>query len=850
MKTSVNIPSLILASLLSLGFMFLSFQSCPILEKAENLVYSLEMCLRIPLSHEKTDIAIVKIDDKSLRKLGTWPWPRHLIAEMIMILENNGAKLIGLDLLFNQKEQNQGLKEIINLHQTILNSDNLPSERTYLTWLVEIIKGIEKRLDNDQELARTVKKYDNIILPVSGKYGQYPTEIIPSQDSLLAKSSLRQDILDKQIIEKIAVNELIRPFPELSEAASGSGHINLHPQKAKEGRAHLPLINYRGNLIPSLPFRLAINYLNENTNDIILPNNNIKLNSKIIHLNKGELFILFKGAAHSFPEYSFVDILNGKKVAKVFNNKIVLIGFAARNGGVSINTPVASNMPRIELMANITQGFLSGHFLNRPYYMIYIESLFILLFGILAVIFLPPLNYFPRTMLIGTSIIMLFFSSLILFIIFNVWFKISYILFPVLIIYLYLSINDMLGKKKSLAVNSPESMETNRALGLSLQSQGLLDLALEKFRECPIDGPMKDSLYALGLEFERKRMLKKAIAVYEYINNEDSGFRDISIKIPQLTSIVENRDIGKNGAKKDGEILLSDDLEIIQTVGRYEILGEIAKGAMGIIYKGRDPKINRLIAIKTIRFSDDFEEEHIHDIKRRFFKEAEMAGKLSHPSIISIYDVGEDYDLTYMTMELLDGTDLEQFCQKDNLLPQRQTLDIIANIAEALDYAHNRGVIHRDIKPGNIMILTDGTIKVTDFGIAKAVSSSQTKSGVVLGTPNYMSPEQLSGRKIDGRSDIFSLGVLFYQLLTGELPFTGKNLAELFSQISKRRHPSPRNINPKVLKPCEQLLDKVLAKDPQKRFQRANEFAEYSRMIIEKIDQLRSDLKKRKPQNQ
>lgn len=845
MKSSVNIPSLILTSLLSLGFIFLSFQSYPILEEVENLIYSIEMRLRIPLSHEKTDIAIVKIDDKSLQKLGTWPWPRHLIAEMIMILENNGAKLIGLDLLFNQKEQNQGLNEIINLHQRILNSDNLADERTYLTWLVEIIKGIEKRLDNDQELIRTVKNYDNIILPVSGKYGTYSTEIIPSQDSFLAKSTVRQDILDKQLMGKIAVNKLIRPFPELSEAASGSGHINLHPQKAKEGRAHLPLINYRGNLIPSLPFRLAINYLNENTNDIILPNNSLKLNNKIIYLNKGELLILFKGQVHSFPEYSFMDILNVKKVSKVFNDKIVLIGFTARNGGMPINTPVAFNMPRIELMANISQCFLNGQFLNRPYFMIYIEALFILLLGILAAIVLPHLNYFPRAMLIGITIIILFFSSLILFIIFNVWFKISYILFPVLTIYLYISINNMLGRKKPSAIAPPESMETSRELGLSLQSQGLLDLALEKFRECPIDGPMKESLYNLGLEFERKRMLRKAISVYEYINNEDSGFRDISIKIPQLTSIVENRNIGKNG-----EILLSDDLEIIQTVGRYEVLREIAKGAMGIIYKGRDPKINRLIAIKTIRFSDDFEEGCIHDIKRRFFKEAEMAGKLSHPSIISVYDIGEDYDLTYMTMELLDGTDLGQFCQKDNLLPQRQILDIIANIAEALDYAHNRGVIHRDIKPENIMILTDGTIKVTDFGIAKAVSSSQTKSGVVLGTPNYMSPEQLSGKKIDGRSDIFSLGVLFYQLLTGELPFTGKSLAELFSQISKKRHPSPRKINPKVLKPCEQLLDKVLAKDPQKRFEQANEFAKYCRIIIEKIDRLISDLKKRQPKNQ
>jgi serine/threonine protein kinase len=312
------------------------------------------------------------------------------------------------------------------------------------------------------------------------------------------------------------------------------------------------------------------------------------------------------------------------------------------------------------------------------------------------------------------------------------------------------------------------------------------------------------------------------------------------VRIPKLKKFAGEMQLGKHGEQKAGQILISDDLETKPTIGRYVILGELGQGAMGVVYKAQDPRINRLVAIKTIRFSDDFEEKQAKEVKERFFKEAELAGKLSHPSIISIHDVGEDYELTYMAMELLEGKDLDYYCQKKNLLPLRRILDIIADVAEALDFAHSHGVIHRDVKPGNIMLQNNGKIKVTDFGIAKAVSSSQTKSGIILGTPNYMSPEQINGMPLDGRSDVFSLGAVFFQLLTGNLPFGGKTITELFYQITQVKHPSPRQFNPKVIKPVEQLIDKALAKDPDKRFQRANDFNRYLRLLGQKIDSVRA----------
>jgi serine/threonine protein kinase len=284
--------------------------------------------------------------------------------------------------------------------------------------------------------------------------------------------------------------------------------------------------------------------------------------------------------------------------------------------------------------------------------------------------------------------------------------------------------------------------------------------------------------------------------------------------------------------------VLSDSFtRINKEVGRYQIVSELGKGTMGVVYKAKDPKINRFVAIKVIRFSDDFDEEVLQEVKNRFLREAEIAGQLSHPSIITVFDVGEDQDLTYMAMECVEGRSLSHYCKKETLLPIPRAVEIIENIAGALDHAHKAKVIHRDIKPANIMILQDGGVKVTDFGIAKAISSSLTKTGIILGTPNYMSPEQIMGHNIGPKTDIFSLGVLFFNLVTGELPFRGEKLNTLLYQITQAKHPSVRSINPSLPKAVEQIIDKALAKNPEHRFKSAGEMAKFLGLLRNKIDQ-------------
>ena len=261
------------------------------------------------------------------------------------------------------------------------------------------------------------------------------------------------------------------------------------------------------------------------------------------------------------------------------------------------------------------------------------------------------------------------------------------------------------------------------------------------------------------------------------------------------------------------------------TIGRYEMIRPIGKGAMGEVFLGRDPNINRLTAIKTVHFEETFAAEDIEQIRAKFFREAESAGTLSHPHIVTIYDAGEDGDSAYIAMEFLEGSTLLNFARRQKLLPLRRFIRYMVQVAEALEYAHSQGVIHRDIKPANIILTQSGQIKITDFGIAHIATSSQTQTGVVKGTPYYMSPEQFSGQKVDGRSDIFSLGTTMFQLLTGTLPFYAESPALLMNQIMNFPHPNPRAINPRIVPQMVTIVDKALAKNRDSRYQSAKALA-------------------------
>jgi serine/threonine-protein kinase len=262
----------------------------------------------------------------------------------------------------------------------------------------------------------------------------------------------------------------------------------------------------------------------------------------------------------------------------------------------------------------------------------------------------------------------------------------------------------------------------------------------------------------------------------------------------------------------------------VEQIGRYRILGELGRGGMGVVYKAQDPTIGRTVAIKTIRFSDLTDPNERARLHERLFREAQSAGILSHPNIVTIYDILEQAGLAYIFMEVVNGPTLETLLAAEEALPRETFFAILRQTASALDYAHKKGIVHRDIKPANIMIHDDGSAKITDFGVARIASSQMTQTGMMMGTPSYMSPEQVQGTTIDGRADQFSLAVIAYNVLTGEKPFVADYLPTLLYKIVREDFIAPQRINPTLGPAVEAVLRRALAKSPDDRYATCTDF--------------------------
>ena len=822
---------LLVGVIIALIFIAFAFSGLTFFKRLERNIYDLGSQFSVSDHQIGDHISLIDIDDKSLNAIGSWPWPRGIIAEMVSLLDQGGAELIGLNIPFNERENNPGLMEIKDFREKYRAQSRADNNSVLRKWTLENLDQIEKRLDNDQRLLDSVKKGKNIFLPLIVKPTASPKADDHRNRSYLSKNALNSSNIPSSLKEGSAVTQLAIPFNELASSAGGLGHTNLLSHHPVEGRSHPVFISYLGDLLPSFPLRLAVAHLGEQPNQVTVEGDRIILKGHSIPLEDGKLLIRINDDPKTFSRFSFTDVQKNKNLQAGFKGKAVLIGLN-HSQSRQLDIPGLGTMHETELIAYIFGNLIHKRYVSRPFFMSYIEIFFILFMGIASSFIFPRRSPLFRLLTTLGLVILISLASILLLSFGGVWFNPVYIAGCLIIVYLYYLFKDLLLSEKL----GGESHETSRLLGLSFQSQGLLDLAFEKFQKLRLNSETKDLIYNLGLEYENKRLINKALATYEYINKE-GGFRDLDDRIPKLKASDRSSTLGSYGVAKESGILSESEPTASSKVGRYEILGELGKGSMGLVYKAQDPKIHRLVAIKTIRFSDEFDEDVIQEIKDRFFREAEIAGQLSHPSIVTIHDVGDDGDLTYMAMEYLEGEDLDKFTNKENLLPFRRVLDIVAKIADALDFAHKADVIHRDIKPANVMLLKNGLVKVTDFGIAKAISSSRTKTGVILGTPNYMSPEQIMGQKIDSKSDIFSLGVLFYQLITGELPFHGENLSGLLYQITQVKHPSPRNYNPKIPKVCEQILDKALDKDPARRFRNAGDMAKVIHILGEKIDE-------------
>jgi serine/threonine-protein kinase len=445
-----------------------------------------------------------------------------------------------------------------------------------------------------------------------------------------------------------------------------------------------------------------------------------------------------------------------------------------------------------EVTAAILGNIRQQQTIISPAWMRALEWLTPALLAIIAVLYLPGRRRGEiLTVAVGTVALLVFIESLFLI----VW-RIKIDLGRPIIIFLGASILSwwLSGGVQKASINALKR-------GRDFLAAGRLEPAFAEFRQCAPNESLHNAMYKLSLAFEEQAKPERAEAVINWMKQTQG-----------VTGTDQLAAFGQGDSP--------------QRLGRYVIERKIGKGAMGAVYLARDPRINRPVALKVIPIEKEFEDEELEEARLRFFREAESAGRLTHPNIITVYDVGEDKQLAYIAMEYLPGAPLTEWTDANRLLAPRKALELCARTAEALDYAHNQQVVHRDIKPANLLYnRKDDSLKISDFGVARMTDNNRTKTGIVLGTPMYMSPEQLTAEPVTGLSDLFSLGVTLYELLVGEVPFKATNIAMLMTKITSEEQAPVSNRRAGIPPNVDSVLSKALAKRPENRFVNGAEMA-------------------------
>jgi len=838
-----NILLISLLTLVILGGMLFEFYPLQTLEyKAYDLMAG------HPRSKEADPVVIVAIDEKSIKSIGGWPWPRSYITDMVRRLSGYGTNTLGICLLYPHHELNPGLQEIKILRKNIIENVVRKSFRMgnkTFNKLNQILAGTEKRLSHDAGLISAVKSARNSVLPIQFTIGPPADKKTSKMSRLLINNSLKikkgtvdsstqllkfgnsVDFLKKKTVTANAVS---KPFGELAVMAGALGHINLIADQDGVVRNAPLLINYQGRYFPSFSLQMAAKYMGQRTKDIKPGkdgNGFTGLRIKSLQIPTDKYFRMlfdYNPERTSAKTYSFSDVLNEKIPPEDFRNKIVLIGVTAQGLTSFYKTTANSDAPLVEILENVLENILNRTHLSRPSWALPLEILILLYFALFLMFVIPRVNHKVGAFIIGMFILTWVGIAAFLLMVNGFWIKIFAPVFLSIFGYAIVGFKILSRRRRD------DRSELNKTVGLSYQGQGMLDMAFEKFMKCPAeDKSIKGLLYNLGLDLERKRMFNKALSVYEHIFKAGS-FKDIKQRIQQIKTSGGTLAVAAGPGGLNATVLLGD-AKAKPTFGRYEIIKELGKGAMGTVYLGRDPKINRDVAIKTLQF-EGVDDKELKEVKTRFFREAEAAGNLSHPNIVAIYDAGEEHDMAYIAMELLTGEELTAYCRKGTLLPPKSVLKTILSVAQALDYAHSQGVIHRDIKPANIMLLKDGQVKVTDFGIARVLTATQTSTGIVLGTPSYMSPEQIAGKRVDGRSDLFSLGVVLYEMLSGKRPFKGDSITNLLYAITNSSYEPLSSVSRTAPPCCEKIVERLLQKGVTKRFATASKAADEIRLCL------------------
>jgi serine/threonine-protein kinase len=782
-------------------------------------------------------IAVIAIDNQSISRLGRWPWPRDIQAALLEKLAKGQPKLIAYDSIFSEEQKDPGLDDIRGIRDFVENSSLQNNHQPDVVQLRELLKDAAEDLDYDKKLGNRIEAAGNVLLPVYFEVGEpegRPDHPLPDYVEKYALTSF-SDIVEGAPLKTRAASY---PIPGLGQHVASLGHVSLKQDADGGVRTEPLLVEYYRQYFPALSLMVAAKSLNLDVKDIqVNMGEGVKLGNLSIPTDRTMSMHTYFYADRAFagrekkPAFqvdSFYDVWHGDIPADRYRDKIVLIGATAAGVGATQVTPIYEAMPPVLTLAHTVSSILQQDFFVVPEWAGLAQWGLFLVVGLYLILGLPRLGAKMGVLITAILFVTLLAAHFELMVGRGMWLQLMLPASMLLAGFLVLDAKRFLVAERGKLKSDAESAESNRMLGLAFQGQGQLDMAFDKLRKVPLDDGMMEVLYNLGLDFERKRQFNKAESVFTYMAGYNPKFRDLETRIAQSRQMSETIILGGAAVRGNDSTLKLDNTNISKPMlGRYEIEKELGKGAMGVVYQGRDPKISRVVAIKTMALAQEFEADELEEVKGRFFREAETAGRLNHPNIVTMYDAGEEQDLAFIAMEFLKGSDLAAYTKPGSLLPVPKVLDIVAKVADALAYAHSLNVVHRDIKPHNIMYDPESdTVKVTDFGIARITDSSKTKTGMVLGTPSYMSPEQLAGKKIEGRSDLFSLGASLYQLICGNLPFRGDSMAQLMFRIANEPHADIREIKPDVPPCVAGIIDKALNKDVDQRYQTGAEMAE------------------------
>ncbi|MEE9442429.1 MAG: serine/threonine-protein kinase [candidate division Zixibacteria bacterium] len=776
--------------------------------KIDDLMYAIKGS-----SNPASDIIMVNIDDKSVDAIGEWPWDYELVADLVAVCNSAEPKSMLLNL-------------------------ELPSR------VAEDTTGKTKILGNQ------ISWTNNIILIYDIALSDYSNQRM-SRPEYLYKSSIQVDsdlgLLDEH--QALNVRKPFLPSGLICEYTDGLGFIYTEYAPDRTVRWAPIVANYDGFYYPSAALLAAAMHLGYAANEIkVFGGESVKFGSHVVPTDEnGRVLINYGTRGSTFKEYSAIDLIDEKINLSNLKSKAVLVNLTATGMTNNFNTPVAEQMPQSELLANIIENIVHANYVETFNFSIGLDILIIIGLGLMFAFILPRVILMYRMIILLVGIIIIANLNYVLFSSYQLMPRFLYFGLEILLMMLATPLldNSKVGEGGSLELSNlfsflgkSKDKEDETVSAGNVPVRKLNDIGNEpEFQKTEVLPAQTPELTATGMSNAETSAVEShedssTDETTAYDQHQGASISDQIIPAPSSNESVQDPEIEPVASEPLSEFANESpginaqvfrDADRIESLGRYKVTGVLGKGAMGTVFKGVDPAIDRPVALKTIRLDFVSDEKELSELRDRLFREAQAAGKLSHPNIVTIYDVGSEGTMQYIAMECLEGQVLEDLINKKVQFSYKIIANIIIQICNALNYAHEQGIIHRDIKPANIMVLKDYSVKVMDFGIARVDSSSMTKTGIAMGTPNYISPELLQGKEVDRRCDIFSLGVVIYEMLTGRRPFKGENMTALIYSIINKDPVPPSTINERIPAIYDHIVLNALKKNPVERYQKATD---------------------------